>query len=715
MSKTLAQIFVLNPSTVIAATDLLYLVHSPYTPGTDSAILGSDLITQFGTGTVNPGLINEVAYYATTGNAVSGLAVGITDQVLTATTGLAPSWKFVPTITRFIVNPTAGLGNYTTIQAAINAASAGDNIYVTPATYTENLTLKAGVNITTLRGNGNDGLVTILGNATFTGTGSVEITNLQLKTNGAPLLTVSGSNASVVNLIGCTLNCINNTGISYTSSNSSSAINIVRCTGDIGAAATAIYIMTSTGLLTSRYSIFTNSGGSVLQSTNSAGSVTLNYCILNSPHSSSGTGNFLMNYTFIDTSAQNTTALEMAGSGSSIIRYTDVKSGSATAISIDIGSTVNIISGVINTSNPAAISGGGVLSYALTSFVNSSAITVSTQNPVALTTFQGGTGLTSYILGDTLYASAANVLSKLAGNITSVKQYLSQTGTGAVSAAPAWATISGSDITGAALTKTDDTNVTLTLGGSPTTALLRATSLTLGWAGVLSLTRGGTNASLTASNGGIVWSNATQLQILSGTSTSRQMLQSGATATPAWSTATWPATTTANQILFSSATNTVSEITGVVSSLVTTNSSGVPSLQSMAWSSYSPTVTLVGGSGNTVPVYTTNTGRFCRMGNTVFFEVTLQGDGGAEGAGTGSINIALPVNAASSGSVSVIRGDFTNGALLGILQGSIVTSGSTIAFAYWNTISTVTSFVGNNQNDTSRNINIQGWYQVAAL
>ena len=34
---------------------------------------------------------------------------------------------------------------------------------------------------------------------------------------------------------------------------------------------------------------------------------------------------------------------------------------------------------------------------------------------------------------------------------------------------------------GAALTKTDDTNVTLTLGGTPATALLKAASLTLGW------------------------------------------------------------------------------------------------------------------------------------------------------------------------------------------------------------------------------------------
>lgn len=46
--------------------------------------------------------------------------------------------------------------------------------------------------------------------------------------------------------------------------------------------------------------------------------------------------------------------------------------------------------------------------------------------------------------------------------------------------------------TPAALTKVDDTNVTLTLGGTPATALLEAVSLTLGWDGLLAKTRGGT-------------------------------------------------------------------------------------------------------------------------------------------------------------------------------------------------------------------------------
>lgn len=46
-----------------------------------------------------------------------------------------------------------------------------------------------------------------------------------------------------------------------------------------------------------------------------------------------------------------------------------------------------------------------------------------------------------------------------------------------------------------ALTKVDDTNVTITLGGSPTAALLNSTSLTMGWTGTLAASRGGTGVS----------------------------------------------------------------------------------------------------------------------------------------------------------------------------------------------------------------------------
>ena len=51
----------------------------------------------------------------------------------------------------------------------------------------------------------------------------------------------------------------------------------------------------------------------------------------------------------------------------------------------------------------------------------------------------------------------------------------------------------------------------------------------------IALGSGGTNASLTASNGGIVWSNASQMQILSGTSTAGQFVLSGSNSAPFFS------------------------------------------------------------------------------------------------------------------------------------------------------------------------------------
>ena len=65
-------------------------------------------------------------------------------------------------------------------------------------------------------------------------------------------------------------------------------------------------------------------------------------------------------------------------------------------------------------------------------------------NPVLAT--QGGTGLTTYTLGDVIYASATNTLAKLAGNTTTTNKFLRQVGTGSVSAAPIWDIIDPSDI-----------------------------------------------------------------------------------------------------------------------------------------------------------------------------------------------------------------------------------------------------------------------------
>ena len=97
-----------------------------------------------------------------------------------------------------------------------------------------------------------------------------------------------------------------------------------------------------------------------------------------------------------------------------------------------------------------------------------------------------------------------------------------------------------------------------------------------GISGQVALANGGTNANLTASAGGIFYSTGSAGAILSGTSTANQMLLSGSSTTPAWSTATWPATTTANALLYSSAPNTVAQITPAANSVLVTNGSSVP-------------------------------------------------------------------------------------------------------------------------------------------
>lgn len=89
--------------------------------------------------------------------------------------------------------------------------------------------------------------------------------------------------------------------------------------------------------------------------------------------------------------------------------------------------------------------------------------------------------------------------------------------------------------TGAALTKTDDANVTLTLGGASATSLLNAASLTLGWTGQLSIARGGTNGNAAPTAGGLSYGTGTAFAFTAA-GTSGQILKSNGAAAPTWTT-----------------------------------------------------------------------------------------------------------------------------------------------------------------------------------
>jgi hypothetical protein len=94
----------------------------------------------------------------------------------------------------------------------------------------------------------------------------------------------------------------------------------------------------------------------------------------------------------------------------------------------------------------------------------------------------------------------------------------------------------------------------------------------------ISLSNGGTNANLTASNGGIVYSTGSALAILAGTATAGQILRSGASAAPTWSTSTYPATNAINTLLYASAANVMSALSTGNSGVLVTSSTGVPSI-----------------------------------------------------------------------------------------------------------------------------------------
>lgn len=206
-----------------------------------------------------------------------------------------------------------------------------------------------------------------------------------------------------------------------------------------------------------------------------------------------------------------------------------------------------------------------------------------------------------------------------------------------------------------------------------------AVSLTADVSGILGLTNGGTSASLTASNGGIVYSAASALAVLAGTATANQSLLSGASGAPSWSTATYPATTAAGTLLASATANaitaTATPTLGVAGSVKGTlslagNTSGTVVMQpAAAAGSWTFTLPTTGGTN----------GYFLQTDGTGVTSWAAAGGGG--GGSPGGTNTQVQYN--SAGTFAATAGftfDGTSQITLGVATsslGSIVLAGST--------------------------------------
>jgi hypothetical protein len=295
-------------------------------------------------------------------------------------TQILPSNTF--TTAKWIVSATASDGTHTTIGAALTSASSGDTIFIRPGTYTENLTLKAGVDLVSYPGQGLTPNVIINGNCTFSGAGTVTISGISLQTNSAACVTVSGSAASILNLESCEINCLNNTGITYSSSNAASFIYLYNCTGNIATTGISFFSHSSAGTIFGWFTEITNTGASTTASTVSGNNASFRYCYFNIPFSTSSSATISFILSTVDCTAINTTAVTTGGGVGNQLFLSEFSGGSATALTINAQTFVNSCS--ISSTNTNAISGSSTITYGGLTYNGSTSLNV-------VTTQSGGT------------------------------------------------------------------------------------------------------------------------------------------------------------------------------------------------------------------------------------------------------------------------------------------------------------------------------------
>lgn len=183
-------------------------------------------------------------------------------------------------------------------------------------------------------------------------------------------------------------------------------------------------------------------------------------------------------------------------------------------------------------------------------------------------------------------------------------------------------------------------------------------------------------------------STSSTLTNVGPTATSGQVLQSaGSSADPAFSTATYPVSTTINQILYSSSANVVAGLSTVNSAVLSTTSGGVPQLLSMA----ADGDLLIGSSAGapTVGTLTAGTGISVTNGHN---SITIAAGSGVAQTFNGDSGSATP----SSGTLTIKSGQSTNN------SGNSVTfsgSGSTLTLNL--TDGSINTFIGNTCGNTA--------------
>lgn len=268
---------------------------------------------------------------------------------------------------KFIVD-TNGLSagaTHSTIASALTDASSGETIFIKPGTYTENLTLKAGVNLVAFTVDGFTPNVTIIGKLSGSYSGTASISGLRLTTNGDNAIALTGANVTSLFVNDCYLNFDDNTGISSTGSNSSAVIRLTNCKGDLGTTGIKFFDCTN-GSLSILNTFIGNSGGSVTASTFSGADMSIEGSNLKFAITTSGaTADTKIVNCHLTIGTLNATALNAnsTSANGTTISNSSVYSGTSTPITVGAGATVLVSNVTLFHSNAVAVSGAGTIVY----------------------------------------------------------------------------------------------------------------------------------------------------------------------------------------------------------------------------------------------------------------------------------------------------------------------------------------------------------------
>ena len=257
-------------------------------------------------------------------------------------------------VSKFVVSPDATQGNFATIQAAINAATAGDTIFVRDGVYNESVVFKSGIAVTALLGDADVPNVTIVGACSYAAaSGNCSIDNIAFQTNGTYAMSIAATGAGNLYFNNCRFLATNFTAFNFASTNASFWVWYFRCEGDLTSATAAYLNKTGIERILIYECNFFNTIASDTANTMSAGTIVIRRTQFQSRCIVSGTANFstgdggIMNppgpseSLIISTNTNNTIANSSVANGSTVATTAVVRVDSPGALILNNASILS--------------------------------------------------------------------------------------------------------------------------------------------------------------------------------------------------------------------------------------------------------------------------------------------------------------------------------------------------------------------------------------